>query len=59
MRFRWWRVINKEYTSTYTGITGILALLAYELLSEPGHTNRGTYLIIGAVIWGCSPTSGR
>jgi protein-S-isoprenylcysteine O-methyltransferase Ste14 len=58
LRFRWRRVLFKEHTSTYTGVTGVVALFVYQALAEPPFSWRpyyflalGILLAAGTVAW--------
>ncbi|HEU4752258.1 MAG TPA: isoprenylcysteine carboxylmethyltransferase family protein, partial [Armatimonadota bacterium] len=44
MEFNWRRVINKEYTTAYSWLAGMLALFAYQVLIQPAMPHRAAYL---------------
>ena len=52
MRFDWLRVIRKEYGSTWTWMTAVVILLAWERLAVEGWTALRPDLPIFALIWG-------
>jgi protein-S-isoprenylcysteine O-methyltransferase Ste14 len=60
MEFNWWRVVNKEYTSTYSWIAGVLALLAYQEITTPSLPQPAAYfkglgaLFLGVTVIWCS-----
>ena len=51
MTFSWLRVLLREYSSTYTWVSGALALLAYEGLAHSTAEMERTRLIVLAGIW--------
>ncbi|HKH82886.1 MAG TPA: isoprenylcysteine carboxylmethyltransferase family protein [Gemmatimonadales bacterium] len=50
LRFNWWRVMLKEYTSTYVWTAGAVLLLAMDTLSYHSYNQRAAYL---NWLWGC------
>jgi protein-S-isoprenylcysteine O-methyltransferase Ste14 len=48
LQFDWWKVLRKEYGTSFTWLSGVLALLLWERLSVPGTpVPRETLLLIG------------
>lgn len=54
-RFDWWRVINKDYTTTYSWVAAVVALLAYEEIVEPSLANQPLFFsVLVATLGLCS-----
>lgn len=51
MTFSWLRVLLREYSSTYTWVTGVLALLAYESLAHSTVQKEQHRIMALAVMW--------
>lgn len=51
MSIYWLRVVLREYSSTYTWVTGVLGLLAYESIVHSSVQREQTRLIVLAAIW--------